>query len=532
MQPVATKRDVIERFYIGQGIAERETATLASYFFQTTQWNRIFSGDVDIILGSKGAGKSAIYFLIKQREQELRDRGVYLVTAENPQGEPVFRQVSKTPPTDETSFMFLWKLYFLAIIVKRLDDEPGLRSSIREIKSTLQDEGLLPSSFSLARTLKAVLDYLKSRINFTALETGMEIDQTTGIPKKFTGKISFDTPSEKERSLGMNSVDELLKRLDDVLTSAKFRMWIVIDRLDVVFDQDREVEKRALRSLFRVYNDFFGLNNVHLKIFLRDDIWNTISEGGFREASHFVKRIDLSWTKNSLVHMVVRRLLASEVVVSCFGIDVNQMLSSFERQVVFFNSLFPDQMPIFHGVKKNAIDWIMLNTKDGNGSSTPREIIELLNFAREHEMSRIERGEPLARANILFSHESLVAGIRKVSKYKLEQTIFSEHPDLKKYINALYNRKRPRFSISDLMDMWEADRSEAQNFAGKLSEVGFFRIDSSHSYIVPHFYGWGLGIVSKSAADDIKRVDASEEASSGKTLPPSLMSDRKPRKAK
>lgn len=493
---MTTKRDVIERLYIGQGIAERETETLAGYFLQTTQWNRVFSGDVDIIFGPKGSGKSAIYFLLKEMEDKLSDRGIYLVAAENPQGEPVFRQVSKSPPQSEAAFMFLWKLYFLVIIVKKIDSNASLSPQIASIKTILQNEKLLQSEFSLARALRGVLDYIAGRLNFSSVEGGLEIDPVTGLPKKITTKIAVGTPSEQERKSGIESVDELLAKLNDVLVESDCNVWVVLDRLDVVFEEDRDVERLALRSLFRVYNDFFGLKNISLKIFIRDDIWKTISEGGFREASHFVRKIDLSWTRNALVNMLVKRLVQSEGVIDCFGIDAGRMLASFESQIVFFNSLFPDSITIFGDVRKDGLDWIMHCTKDGNGINTPREVIELLNFARDHEMSRFERGEQMARANIIFGQEAMFAAVKKLSKYKIEQTILSEYPELKTFIEALANRKRHRFNISDLMTMWELERTEAQKKATDLADVGFFRFNQSDSepYVIPQFYGFALGI--------------------------------------
>lgn len=513
-----TKRDVIENFYIGQGIAERETDTLAGYFFQTTHWVRVFSGDVDIILGPKGSGKSAIYFLLKQKEAELEQRGIYLVAAENPQGEPVFRQVSKTPPSDEAAFMFLWKLYFLVLVVKKLSIVESCASEIEPIKEILQAEGLLPAGFSLARALKSVLDYISSKFHFSSIETGVELDPLTGLPK-FTGKISLGTPSERERKLGITSVEELLAQVNAILAKSNSKVWVVLDRLDVVFEEDRNVERVALRSLFRTYNDFFSLDNVSLKIFLRDDIWKTISEGGFREASHFVRRVDLTWNRNSLVNMLVRRLVALKVLLECFSLDPAQMLGVFSRQVVFFNSLFPEKINLFGGLQKDSLDWIMFSTKDGNGINTPREVIELLNFARDHEMSRLERGENVARANILFGQEAMFAGIRKVAKYKLEQTLFSEYPEIKKFVDPLYNRKRHRYGVADLTAMWKQGRPEVQKIAAKLAEVGFFRREEN-SYVIPHFYGYALGIGARDPGGLAQSV--SDSSNQGEEVPSDL----------
>jgi hypothetical protein len=53
--------DLLRNMSFGARVAEEETGELASYFVETDQWNRIFRGEIDVVRGEKGAGKSAIY---------------------------------------------------------------------------------------------------------------------------------------------------------------------------------------------------------------------------------------------------------------------------------------------------------------------------------------------------------------------------------------------------------------------------------------------------------------------------------------
>ncbi len=54
----------------GDRVAENESAQLSGYFVKTEQWNSLFKGDVDVIFGSKGSGKSALYTLLLNKEDE------------------------------------------------------------------------------------------------------------------------------------------------------------------------------------------------------------------------------------------------------------------------------------------------------------------------------------------------------------------------------------------------------------------------------------------------------------------------------
>lgn len=85
-----TKLRVLQNIGFGKRVAEEEVDELETYFVQTDFWRRIYSGDVDIVYGPKGSGKSAIYLLIQKSATELFDRNIRLVAGEEMRGEPAF----------------------------------------------------------------------------------------------------------------------------------------------------------------------------------------------------------------------------------------------------------------------------------------------------------------------------------------------------------------------------------------------------------------------------------------------------------
>ena len=70
----------LEEVTFGNQVAENEASALSSYFVETQPWKKLFKGEVDVIFGSKGAGKSALYtlllkeisFLYPQRSQQVK----------------------------------------------------------------------------------------------------------------------------------------------------------------------------------------------------------------------------------------------------------------------------------------------------------------------------------------------------------------------------------------------------------------------------------------------------------------------------
>jgi len=85
------KHEILRIISFGQRVAEEETDVLATYFVETDQWQRLYQGDIDIVYGPKGSGKSALYSLLLAKSTEMFDRNILLVAGENPRGATAFR---------------------------------------------------------------------------------------------------------------------------------------------------------------------------------------------------------------------------------------------------------------------------------------------------------------------------------------------------------------------------------------------------------------------------------------------------------
>ena len=88
----------------GQRIAEDEADELISYFVETEQWRRVIGGQVDVVYGPKGSGKSALYSLLRKKQEDLRDRQIFMAAGENVRGTPVFEALVADPPASEEQF--------------------------------------------------------------------------------------------------------------------------------------------------------------------------------------------------------------------------------------------------------------------------------------------------------------------------------------------------------------------------------------------------------------------------------------------
>ena len=174
----------------GSRIAEDDTQ-LNTYFVETEQWRKILNGDIDIVFGAKGAGKSALYSLLVAQKEVLRlGRRTMFLAAENPRGAPAFRDLTTAPTISEDAFRSLWKLYFITIASNYLrfciTANKINNKTASEVFKILEDNNLLPPNVNLKTRLKSALEYIRKHL--PSLEGGIT-DPSTGI--RVDGKITF-----------------------------------------------------------------------------------------------------------------------------------------------------------------------------------------------------------------------------------------------------------------------------------------------------------------------------------------------------
>ena len=487
---------VLQPVTFGQRVAEEEIDQLAAYFVETDHWYRLLSDAVDIIYGPKGAGKSALYSLLIAREDELFDRHVLLAAAENPRGATVFRSLVTDPPASEPEFIALWKLYIASLASVALDEFGITGDAAAKLARILQENGLKPRRKNLQAMLSSSFEYVKRLLRPTAVETEIKLDPATQTPVGVAARILFSEPSQKEAREGAISIDELFELLDSALGEAKYKLWVLLDRLDVAFSDTPELEQNALRALFHVYLDLLAAKNVRLKIFLRTDIWRRITTVGFREASHITRQLTIEWNRASLLNLIVRRAVQNASILDYFRLQREEVLRTAATQEHFFYRVFPDQVEV--GARKpKTLEWMLSHTSDASNAPAPREVIHLLNALRDVQVRQLEVGGSEPEGGRLFSRGVFKDALPEVSRTRLEQTLYAEYPDARSYIERLRGEKTEQ-SVPSLAAIWQMTPEAALQTARHLAEIGFFEERGEKSdpgFWVPFLYRDALGLV-------------------------------------
>lgn len=485
-----SKQSVLEDLDIGNGVAELERVVLGDFFLESIEWKKLKNGKIDLVLGPKGSGKSALFFHLLDHEDELHSSNILIVSSENTAGDSVFSTISSGEVISEDDFVRVWKLYFLVLILETLKKNGITTDLIQKIEELLGEEGVYERGWSLRQLFANVTHYVKSRLYFNSADGEVEFTEA-GAPKKLRAKLSFDSASIPEQKAGVVPIDSVLQLCNNTLAEEGKDIWILVDRLDAIFPSDKESEKNALRALVRTYGGFRSLPSICPKIFLRDDIWASITrQDGFREASHLSPvTARLHWSKSSLAELLLKRLLSSEEFRNYYNKDENFVKSNSNDKLGFLYSLFPERMNIYGENTQVAFDWLIMHTMDGKDVNAPRDLIELMNAAIEYEITRLSKGDrPYRRKNLLFNHEGLAHAGVVLSKTKMEQTIFAEYPDLRHYIDALMDSSGRNFDVEKMCEQWEVNRETAVAVCTSLSEVGVLKKSGKDRYLIPVLY--------------------------------------------
>lgn len=490
-----SKRDVVNALTFGARVAEEEREELADYFVETDQWQKVVAGQVDVIFGPKGAGKSAIYTSLMNRDGTFADEGILVVTAEKPRGNTVFQGLVADPPTTEIEFVSIWKLYILSLLGSVIADYGMIGEDADKLREVLVQEGLLDKSDApLASRFRAVWDWIKGAVPRMTPQGEVKLDPATAAPVAITFKISLQEPSAQARAKGFLSLDDLLRIANDALEYNEFGVWVLFDRLDVAFAESHELEANGIRALFKAYLDMRDLDQIGIKIFLRTDIWDEVTKAGFREASHITRQMRIEWGSASLLNLVVRRVLRIPQVATFYGVSPHEILADANAQRRFFDSLVPDQIDV--GKNPATFEWILGRVQDGTKRSAPREVIHLLTEARDAQSWMLDRGESEPPGTELLSRAAFRESLLPVSRVRLEQTLYAEYPTEKAWIQALEGEKTEH-TVDTLAEVWDVEGHEASVRSQRLVEIGFIEERGDRdapSYWVPFLYRPGLNL--------------------------------------
>ncbi|MEO0180519.1 MAG: hypothetical protein ABIM74_08110 [candidate division WOR-3 bacterium] len=395
--------------------AEDERNLLPQFFTQTRNYLEFLSGSYDIVLGLKGSGKSAMLLFTYHEWVErrvLQDK--FLILANSVSGTPVFEETLRdTEEADEYKALLAWRSYLLSVLSGELPEEVFRKSrTLKEWQSELRKLGLW---FSKGDELRKRWDTVISRLNGLRrikARSDLGFTPTGGVTG---GGVEFEAEFSDDPSLRnfpkASELYRLMEMADKGFGEANIEVWILMDRLDLIYHDDPKVEKIIMRSLLETYRTMRHFKNMKLKVFLRSDLFEDATAEGFRNLDHLYPSITkIYWDSDGLMRLIQKR--------------VDQVLGSEIR-------FLPENMG-----RGPAWSWIynrLTLFPEGEESVSPRDVIVFLNMAINKEMSYAQEN------NTLLSPKSLKEAFPEFSKWRL-QMAYSEVRGLQEILNEISKR--------------------------------------------------------------------------------------------
>jgi len=499
-------KDLLPFMDLGSSIAELDQL-LEIARVETSVFTDLLLDKVDLIPGTKGSGKSALYRIFVEFLPDLllKQQKAVIAYGVSQHGDSVFHAFKdRFSKLSESDFVNFWCIYIVSLIHEQFIKHDRYNDHLKQCNNEIEN---------FRRSCeKAYIPEIKSKRNFLEiLEWALNAlakmaPKIKFIPPENVGEFEIDLfgnvedPSRNSITKIEESfpqyIEALKSNLEEILIKSGLNIWIMIDRLDEIFPRRTDIERKALRGLLRTMR-IFSSPNIRLKIFLRDDMLNEVVIGGegFTALTHITARQadTLRWSEEQILTMIVKRLFAGNTLKTFLSIDSNHIDASQSYREAAFYKVFPDQ--VYQGEKQSStIRWIYNHTADGNGVVTPRDVIDLLSKAKQHQTDMV-LSNLSGSSQAIIEPSSILYGSEQLSIRKRQTYLEAEFPHLWPYMEKFIGGKA-QYNSRELKKLLGNDW---ENIVKDLVCIGFISngMRKESIYKIPFIYRKGLELTQR-----------------------------------
>jgi hypothetical protein len=498
--------ELLQDLDLGSSVAESDTLLEAARI-ETSAFADLLSDRVDLVPGTKGSGKSALFriFVDFLPGILLRQRKVVIAHGIQAPGDPVFHAFTdRFSDLSEDEFVSFWCIYLVSLAHEQFLKGPRYKRLLKNVDAEIDlfrracAKARIPE-ISARKSLRDILEWslyvlgswrpkLKYSPPDKSGEWELDLFGSTG------SRAPKENPSEKGEHPLPTYVNEIKETLETVLKRTGLSLWLMVDRLDEIFPRRSELERKALRGLLRAMR-YFSSENIRVKVFLRDDMLDHVvrTDKGFTALTHVtVRQADtLKWTQDQLLAMIVKRFFANDRFVANLKVNRERIDASAAYREQCFAKVFPptvfrppNQSPTFR--------WICNRCADGRGVVTPRDVLDLLIRAKQKQQD-VCAGDPDGAVDWIIGSAALQYGLEELSKRKRQTYLQAEFPHLWKYIEKFVGGKTD-YSSTALHSLLGAEWKEIRD---DLLAIGFFSKGNKHGeevFSIPFLYRHGMDL--------------------------------------
>jgi len=486
---------LLKNLDLGASVAEVDDILYQARVETGTFWN-LFKDSVDLIPGTKGSGKSALFKLFVKYLPEtlLKQKKVVLAHGIDIEGDQVFHVFTdRFDRLTASEFQNFWYVYFVSLISEVLLKQERFRGFFTDAQSEISDFQVQCAAAKIPdikapQTLKGVIEWCINAATRNLKPRKVSVPIGAGekqLELEFGEQPTVIEPlNEKPLPL---YVDGIRSALNALLAKADITIWLMLDKLDEIFPRWSDVERKGLSSLLRAMYSFRG-DRVRVKIFLRDDIFEHLTSGeeGFPGLTHITARMasSLSWRIEDILQLIVKRVFVAHLGLVC-GIDSERLNANHAYREEAFYKAFPRQ--VHKGERQSStIDWIYTHCQDGRKVVAPRDVVDLLIFTRDAEIQLLQSNTE-GTSDCIFSSAAIERGFKMMSKHKRDVFLQAEFPHFRDDILRFENG--PAIYSRDALGQLFGNRVD--EVVDKLAKIGFLTEQSSKQgpiFTIPFLY--------------------------------------------
>lgn len=289
----------LKKLMFGNDDAERDAKQgfLSKVFLKTALYDRIKNDQCELVIGRKGAGKSATCLILRSAF-ESEGMKVALLTPESLSQQKI-QALQVNAINKEELYLQTWKYVLLVKIAFEFLDLfnklkiPNLHKQnddLKAVRDFLKKQGEVENDFSsnLSGLFKI---FSKISVSFGGFEASLESNHTNSEQDLMDALVRFEA------------------RLKKLLGYLKTEIVILIDKVDEVWD-DTEESKFTVSGLLRathILNE--TLPSTKIMVFLRSDIFDVLKFHDIDKLNSLAER--LTWSETDLKQLIENRVRIS-----------------------------------------------------------------------------------------------------------------------------------------------------------------------------------------------------------------------------
>jgi predicted nucleic acid-binding Zn finger protein len=304
--PNTIKSNIIENFQFGEADA-KDDKLLEKCYVPTSAISEFLEDHKDIVLGYRGAGKSAMVRLIDEKIFHFKDveknDAIIVVLDEEFDYRSFRNHLQRNSLKDQKEIDLVRAVWEILIIYKALI---ATRDCIDKSDSTLINNiNEIEVSLGLAEKKIGLVEILMS----TKKKVGLKFDTLhPNIVDAYVG-IEPTTDSNNTNGAAILRLGEYRKYLERLLNENNKKIFILVDRLDdYVANEDYETQKILLQELLatqRIYRE--KCQRIRVKLFFRTDIFERLDLTALGPDKVISRCISLSWRSADIKRFLAQR---------------------------------------------------------------------------------------------------------------------------------------------------------------------------------------------------------------------------------